>query len=119
MKAVIRSVEKQTLPRFDVAVGKDVDTIVVTTAVDFVNDDGATVLSQKYARLPSEEFDYGEFDRIAASLQGDIDHNILHAEDLKRNKYADQVIEKLQGRLVKLEIGDSLPLGDRAKLEKK
>ncbi len=117
MKAIIRSATKETLPRYFADVDKNVDTIVVVVAVDFVDDEGNITLSQKYSRLP-EDFDHQEFDRIARSLQGDIDHTILHAEDLKRNKDADQVLEKLQGRLVKLELGDALPLGDQATVTK-
>lgn len=117
MKAIIRSATKETLPRYSNKVDANIDTIVVVVGVDFVDDSGATVLSQKYSRLP-EEFDHEEFDRIARSLQGDIDHSILHAEDLKRNKDADQILEKLQGRLIKLDLGDALPVGDQATASK-
>lgn len=54
MKAVIVKSEKQTIPQFNAATGKDEPTRVVVTHVHFVKDDGSVYHSQTFAQRPEE-----------------------------------------------------------------
>lgn len=115
MKALIRSAEKETLPQFSAEANANVDTIVISVLVDFADEEGNVLHSQRYARRP-EEFDEGEFDRIAQSMQDDADHLVNHAETHERNRLADIAIEKLGGRIVRMNVGDGVPLQSSADL---
>lgn len=98
MKAVIVKSEKQTLPQFNAATGKDEPTLVVVTHVHFVKDDGSVHHSQTFAQRPEEidaENPRAYFDRQAAVLQGDLDGTEANAESQASSELADKIVEKL------------------------
>jgi len=98
MKAVITNAEKQTIPQFNKATNQDEPTLVVTTTVNFYNDDGTLYLTQSYAQRPEEidtENPQAYFDRQAEILQNDIEGRISNAEKEATSELADEIVEKL------------------------
>jgi len=98
MKAVIVKSEKQTIPQFNAATGKDEPTLVVVTHVHFVKDDGTPYHSQDFAQRPEEidaENPSAYFDRQAAILQGDLDGQSANADAAASSELADKIVEKL------------------------
>jgi len=98
MKAVIVKSEKQTLPQFNAATGKDEPTLVVVTHVHFLKDDGTLFHAQTYAQRP-EEIDADNpvayFDKQAAVLQGDLEGSAANAGSQASSELADKIVEKL------------------------
>jgi hypothetical protein len=98
MKAKVISAEKQTIPQFDAEVNADVLALMVVCEVEFSNDAGEVVHTQKYAIRP-EQFDLANpsavFDKQAAVMHNETEMAAQNAEASKSSALADDIISKL------------------------
>lgn len=99
MKANILSVEKVTIPQYSAAEGRDVDTLMIRTLVEFVNEDGTVHHTQAYAQRPEEvdqENPKAYFDKQADVMQAELEGQRANREAAKSSELADSIVDKLK-----------------------
>jgi hypothetical protein len=112
MKAIIKALSKEVLPRFHADTNRDEPTIMLVAQVEFVDESGAPAHEQSYAILP-EEYDPSYFDRQAQAMQDDLDHTAASAQDAARSAQADRILAQFH-----LKLGESITINDQQQVNK-